>query len=437
MRHLVIGDIHGCYDELMALLDKAALGLEDRIIALGDILDRGPDSVKVINFFNLHDLALCLMGNHEYKHILINEGTIQPSMAQKITSEQFSEFEYKYLINNIKQFPFYIDIADATLVHGCFEPGLPVTQQKKAVLLGTRNGEAYLEKTYNEPWYMLYDQGKPIIAGHRDYSKKGEVQVINDAIYLIDTGCCYGKSLSAMLLPDFKIIQVKSSKNYWGIIKHLAINETHSTDVSFMNRKSILDNILKKKEIFREDEPCDLYEALGDVEHHIRKAAAKALAQKGDSFWLELIKGDDDDIIRLGDSDLLQAVPALIYAMGWREVVFRSLAISKLGHIAVFGIVDQLALALSHGNCRIRRGAADALGYRFEPQAGMELVNALDHSDPDVVTNAVESLRAFDNPLIIPALEALWERCPYGVDMEVVKETYQHLKQKKIVRVKR
>mgnify|MGYP006212485299 CR=1 FL=1 len=49
MPSLVIGDIHGCYDELLALLDKAALGADDEIIAIGDMVDRGPKSAQVLD----------------------------------------------------------------------------------------------------------------------------------------------------------------------------------------------------------------------------------------------------------------------------------------------------------------------------------------------------------------------------------------------------
>ncbi len=57
MQRLVIGDIHGCYNELMALLDAAALSEDDEIIALGDIVDRGPDSEKVLAFFEIRKMA--------------------------------------------------------------------------------------------------------------------------------------------------------------------------------------------------------------------------------------------------------------------------------------------------------------------------------------------------------------------------------------------
>ncbi len=59
LRRLIIGDIHGCYRELMELLDLAALADGDEIIAIGDIIDRGPASVQVLDFFRTHPIARC------------------------------------------------------------------------------------------------------------------------------------------------------------------------------------------------------------------------------------------------------------------------------------------------------------------------------------------------------------------------------------------
>jgi len=66
---LLIGDIHGCYDELQALLDLAGLSGDDEIIALGDIVDRGPATPQVLEFFQTQPNARSLMGNHERKHL--------------------------------------------------------------------------------------------------------------------------------------------------------------------------------------------------------------------------------------------------------------------------------------------------------------------------------------------------------------------------------
>ena len=70
MRNIIIGDIHGCDRELCALLDKAQPGKEDRIILLGDLFDRGPDSWEV--FYRVKSLEreygeqfILLRGNHE------------------------------------------------------------------------------------------------------------------------------------------------------------------------------------------------------------------------------------------------------------------------------------------------------------------------------------------------------------------------------------
>ena len=70
MRSIIIGDIHGCNKELCALLDKVKLEKEDKIILLGDLFDRGPESWEV--FHTVKSLArtyeerfVLLRGNHE------------------------------------------------------------------------------------------------------------------------------------------------------------------------------------------------------------------------------------------------------------------------------------------------------------------------------------------------------------------------------------
>jgi serine/threonine protein phosphatase 1 len=51
---LIIGDIHGCYFELQALLDKAGLGAGDAVTGIGDVVDRGPESPQVVDFSEPH-----------------------------------------------------------------------------------------------------------------------------------------------------------------------------------------------------------------------------------------------------------------------------------------------------------------------------------------------------------------------------------------------
>ena len=69
-RIFVIGDIHGCLDEFKRLVNKIDWNPEkDRIILLGDYIDRGPDSKGVVDYvleiMELSPRIQCLMGNHE------------------------------------------------------------------------------------------------------------------------------------------------------------------------------------------------------------------------------------------------------------------------------------------------------------------------------------------------------------------------------------
>jgi hypothetical protein len=67
-RTILIGDVHGCIDELKKLFDKLVVRSEDRIIFLGDLMDRGPDPVAVLRFVRERGYE-CVQGNHEEKHI--------------------------------------------------------------------------------------------------------------------------------------------------------------------------------------------------------------------------------------------------------------------------------------------------------------------------------------------------------------------------------
>ena len=69
MQTLIIGDIHGCHAELLDLLDLAAIGADDLVVSVGDLVDRGPDPGLVVDLFRTRPSSLALMGNHERKHV--------------------------------------------------------------------------------------------------------------------------------------------------------------------------------------------------------------------------------------------------------------------------------------------------------------------------------------------------------------------------------
>ena len=62
----ILGDIHGCPDELAELLDLLKLGPEDTLLSVGDLFHRGPDPIAVLDIFREAE-GLFLLGNHELR----------------------------------------------------------------------------------------------------------------------------------------------------------------------------------------------------------------------------------------------------------------------------------------------------------------------------------------------------------------------------------
>jgi hypothetical protein len=214
MKTLIIGDIHGCYSELQDLLDKAGVADDDRVIALGDIVDRGPNSVQVMDFFSNNPSRLSLMGNHERKHGRGARHEVRLALSQIISREDFGA-GYPQALERMGRFPLFIDLPEAVLVHGYLEPGVPLEQQRDTVLCGTMSGDQYLRDQYDQPWYALYDGEKPVIVGHQDHLRNGQPFIYQDRVYCLDTSCVHGETLTGLMLPEFKVESVPSRRDYW------------------------------------------------------------------------------------------------------------------------------------------------------------------------------------------------------------------------------
>jgi serine/threonine protein phosphatase 1 len=214
MQTLVIGDIHGCYTELQALLDQAALSETDHIISIGDCVDRGPETPEVLRFFREHAQARVIMGNHERKHVRAARHEVKLSRSQQISKLQLGD-AYPAAITFMSGLPLYLDLPDALLVHGYFEPGISVENQIPSVLCGTMGGDKHLYAHYDQPWYELYDGEKPVVVGHKNYTGSAQPFVYQDRVFGLDTDCVTGKALTGLLLPVFQFISVPSRGNLW------------------------------------------------------------------------------------------------------------------------------------------------------------------------------------------------------------------------------
>ena len=62
----VISDIHGCYDEYRELLKKINFSADDELFVLGDVVDRGPEPIKVLQDMMMRPNVYPILGNHDY-----------------------------------------------------------------------------------------------------------------------------------------------------------------------------------------------------------------------------------------------------------------------------------------------------------------------------------------------------------------------------------
>ena len=166
-RTLVIGDIHGCLAPLEHLWTAIAPKADDRIVFLGDYIDRGPDSKGVIDFIlaRLPDFDItCLTGNHEEKFFLARidhtelahwlEAWGGGATLQSYGPGGFDdvpETHWDFLRQNLP----YLETDTHVFVHANLEPDLPLDQQPPFTLV---------HKKFGKP--KPHVSGKVMVCGH-------------------------------------------------------------------------------------------------------------------------------------------------------------------------------------------------------------------------------------------------------------------------------
>lgn len=214
-RTIVIGDVHGCADEFQALLDKLSLQPDDRVIQAGDLVNRGPDSHRAIKLARKYKIE-AIVGNHELRLLQFHKEGDSNILKDydKATIDQLTDSDWKYL-SKLPSYK-YDGIRDTVIVHGGFLPNQP--WQSQSLEITTRiqvidqNGNA--AKRSDAPdakaWAEYWKAPPFVVYGH---TPRAEVAIHEGAIG-IDTGCVYGGHLTAYILDDKSIVQVRANKAY-------------------------------------------------------------------------------------------------------------------------------------------------------------------------------------------------------------------------------
>jgi len=211
-RVVVVGDVHGCHQELLDLCDRAAVSEGDVLVSVGDLVDRGPDPAACVRFFRERAGAVVLMGNHERKHV---RGVL--SYGQEITRLQMGN-EYAGFLSWARALPYFFEGPGLRVVHAAVLPGVPLGEQREDVLAGTTAGEAFVAAALGgASWTSLYDEPVPLAFGHRVFEEGPFVR--EGSLYGLDTGACHGHSLTALSFPDMKLWSVPARADHFTAVK--------------------------------------------------------------------------------------------------------------------------------------------------------------------------------------------------------------------------
>lgn len=210
-RTIVLGDIHGCYDELLDLLRAADARPEDRLISVGDLICKGPDSRGVLDWAMKTKNLECVLGNHELR--LLEHW----KRGERSHAKPYDAAVYEQLGADLDRYMKFVASWHTTVsgpgflvVHAGFDPREGMEWQTRRTLTGIR------KLADGTPWFDAYRDDTLIVFGH--WAQRRPI-VRRNAIGL-DTGCVYGESLTALILPERRLVSVRarraySEKNRW------------------------------------------------------------------------------------------------------------------------------------------------------------------------------------------------------------------------------
>ncbi|MEA2689650.1 MAG: hypothetical protein QOD51_2257, partial [Candidatus Eremiobacteraeota bacterium] len=244
----VIGDVHGCHSELVALLDR--LGYEEtaldgrtvrrhrggrRAVFLGDLVDRGPGIVETLRLamdMVAAGSALCVPGNHEMKLLRKLNGknvNVSHGLAETLAQiDALAHDERATFVPELRAFldglvsHYWLDGGKLVVAHAGLREemhGRGSGAVREFALYGETTGET---DDFGLPvrfdWASEYRGGAVVVYGHTPVPR---AEWVNKTI-CVDTGCVYGGALTALRYPELEIVSVPALRTYVEPVRPLA-----------------------------------------------------------------------------------------------------------------------------------------------------------------------------------------------------------------------
>ncbi len=209
MRTIIIGDVHGCLDELLALVRRTRRGPQDRIVLVGDLVAKGPDSPGVVAWARESGVE-AVLGNHDAHVLRAADGDPDVRAPHRQVAAALAAVDLAWL----RARPLWLRLDQQhVVVHGGFVPGVPLDQQERDVVLNLRSitdkGKPS-KKLEGTPWAALWRGPEHVVFGH------DAVRGLQRHPFAtgLDSGCVYGKELTALVLPEGELISVPAARAY-------------------------------------------------------------------------------------------------------------------------------------------------------------------------------------------------------------------------------
>ena len=226
----VVSDIHGDYDKYMKIFDEVNFGGDDVLYLLGDIVDRGNASCRIMLDAMMRYNVYPIYGNHDLAalHCLkfLNQEITDQSIEEVLTPENmlalqdwltqggqstFDEFtkltgeEKEMVLEYLEDFEGYAELEVNSKEYVLVHAGIENFDINKPLNEYAKDAFAFEPIDYNRTYF----QDKVIVTGHTSTNliennpKPFDIYQSNNHI-AIDCGCCYGKHLGVIRLDDLK-----------------------------------------------------------------------------------------------------------------------------------------------------------------------------------------------------------------------------------------
>jgi protein phosphatase len=264
----IVGDVHGCYEELSTLLGQLGYKIENgpdgpkatapdgrKAVFVGDLVDRGPripDVLRLVMGMVAEGTALCVPGNHDMKlmkklkgrDVQMTHGLADSVQQLDKESPEFKQAVIKFLDDLVSHYVF--DDGKLVVAHAGMKEEMQGRGSGKVrdfALFGETTGETDdygLPVRYN--WAAEYRGTAMVVYGHTPIA---EPEWLNRTIN-IDTGCVFGGKLTALRYPERELVSVPALHTYYESVKPFLAEEASAPALTAQQQ---LDDLLDIEDV--------------------------------------------------------------------------------------------------------------------------------------------------------------------------------------------